>query len=336
MKVPRDLNEIFERVSDGSMTSEKGLTLIMEDMIAFPARYGLAKYSDEFRSEIILHIFEKHRDIFSRFEKRNCQFRTYFYSLVHYSIKTHVTKLSQKKLQEAGSLIFSRLNYESTIDKYNRNEYSFHLSDITPYALQKTDRPPYRDTKTLASALRNSEHKPDEYEPEQKKEGIEEPIKAWFKKYKPSERLRKTALILALKSSSFLTDDMLASISEFCRIPQNELEKTVAALNKTLEEQSDKHDREISKLDRDFYLARSTEVQICNTNDSAKKAELKKLYAIHRRSWLLKAQDLRRPRLTICPSNKSLAKVLGICERQVGYYLQNAEEVVDEFLSKKP
>lgn len=338
MKVHENLNILEEEVSQGKLSPREGFERILSDMMEFPQNYGIQNYDEELRSDLILRLLQRGPDFFKRYNKSFGQFSTYFSSLVKYQMKGILHQHQINQITEKNISEISKIEYENSQLKYNNQEFSYRLTNFKPYFPVKTDKPPYRAKNTLAVNRHNAQnHKVAEKETFY---GKEEEFKCSTQskklipaetKYSKNSRFERTALVLALKSCYYLTDDHIDGISTLCKIPKEKLIEIVEELKESTEKRQDKIQKVQKARDRSFQLRRKIEEELANFPAEDKKQELLKNYRLHTRNWNVKNNTLKDSAYLPSPTNKKIGEVLGLCERQVGYYLQKASETVENY-----
>lgn len=322
MKVQKNFNELVFHVKLGKITAKEALDIIVSDMQENPFLYGLHQFDEEFRSDIILKILQKGTKIFDLYNPKNGQFKTYLCSLIKYQAKDILREKYKKELNEKHLSAMSILNYEADTEKYASCERELSLSDFKPFTPSEKEKVPYKDTHTLQSYIM------------QKKQNELSCIKM-MGKYGKKNQIKKTALVLALKSCSYITDEYIDSLSSFCGIPKETVIRLIEEVKDTLEEKNRKISRIQKSRDREFLLKRHIEEELNSNNRNDRTIELERFYDLHKKHWEIRNNELQNRKYLPSPTNKKVAEVLGICERQVGNYLQHADEVIEEFLEKQ-
>ncbi len=319
MKVQKNVNELVFHVKLGKITAKEALDIIVSDMQENPVLYGLHQFDEEFRSDLILKILQKGAKIFDLYNPNNGQFKTYLSSLIKYQAKDLLREKYKKEINEKHLSAMSILNYEAETEKYAFCESGLSLSDFKPFIPSSKEKIPYRDTYTLQSYIQQKEQ--DEFNC----------IKI-MGKYGKKNQIKKTALVLALKSCSYMTDDYIDSLSNFCGIPKETIERLIDEVKDSLEEKNKKITRLKNSRDKEFLLKRNLEEKINSLNGKDGANQLERFYDLHKKHWEIRNNELHNKKYLPAPTNKKVAEVLGICERQVGNYLQHADEVIEEFL----
>lgn len=316
MKVPQNLNNLILQVKLGKITPQQGLNLLVEDIQTFPFLYGLQQYDEEFKSEFILKLLQAGPGFFERYREENGQFKTYIYSLIKYQIQDLLRSMKKDMIREKNVEKMSVMDYEESIDKYSKDEYNLSFVNFKPYKPVKTELPPY---------LRNNPLLCDQnYKKLFSEKGKERKI----------NKLKKTALVLALKSCYYLTDENCREISKLCNISYESLDTVVQELKDSTNRKEAKFRQIQESRDKSFQLKCMFNEKLNEETNENVKEKLKKNYEYHTKHWISKNEILKQGSVLPSPTNKKLAETLGICERQVGYYLQNAEKIVNAYVNE--
>lgn len=319
MKVPQNLNNLIIQVKLGKLTPQEGLNLIAEDIQEFPFLYGLHVYDEEFRSDLILKLLQNGPGFFYRYKAENGVFKTYLNSLIRFQIQDLLRAQKKIKFKEKNIETMSILEYENDQDKYNDDEFSNSFVSFSPYTSKNTDFPPY--SKKFSDKIRTQTADNDIN------------VKKQFGKQRKSTKLKKTALVLALKSCYYMTDEHYKSLSQLCGIPYESIEKLVEEVKESTSMRQNKISKIQTARDKAFQLKCMINERLQNEENENAKEFLQRTYEYHTKHWNNTNSLLKEKAFFPSPTNKKVAEVLGLCERQVGYYLQNADKIVTEYIN---
>ena len=134
----------------------------------------------------------------------------------------------------------------------------------------------------------------------------------------------KTALILALKSSYYIPASSVDDVCSYCKLQS-------AELNSLLYSKIERRNMIMRRRDNAYYFHRKyyMQMKMCDKEKTDMERLLKK-YRRQTESWQHKNRELRQSRWRVCPTNKMIANILGICERQVSHYITRAQKLVRE------
>ena len=138
---------------------------------------------------------------------------------------------------------------------------------------------------------------------------------------------------MTLKSAWYIQDDDIKKVSEVCGIEYDILLNVIQSLKEDLNNRFE-HRKDLELRRNKAYFHHKKYYNLINylkdEEDSNTKGHLEILqrkYIRHTNSWINLNKDFRRGRINIRPTNKTVADILGICERQVSYYIKNVEEL---------
>lgn len=336
MKVHENLNKIAEQVNAGKLAPQEGLDRILEDMLNYPWFYGIQNLDEELRSDLVLRLLERGPGFFSRYKSDSGQFVTYFSTLVRYQVRDAMRCRHLKEINEKNVSELSRIEYENSLSKYNSQEYSYRLSNFKPYFPGRQDKAPFRPKHVILQEER-TEQKKTAAENAGQYSKAREIFPATKKnilningKYCKKNLFEKTTLVLALKSCYYLTDDHIEGVSTLCGIPKEKLIEIVEELKESVSKREEKIMRAQKARDRSFQLRLKIEEELEDLPENARKEELLKNLQLHTKNWNSRNSMLKTQSYHPSPTNRKIAEVLGLCERQIGYYLQKAGETVEK------
>ena len=150
-----------------------------------------------------------------------------------------------------------------------------------------------------------------------------------LKKVSPS-MAERILLVLALKSAYYITDAQIKKIAEICHLDENQFNEVIMSLKEQLNFRKDnKLELEIRR-NKAYYQHRKLGSQLEwtkqeKTSDSDyEKLVLEKKFKRHTLNWKKLNEKLEKGTINIRPTNKAIAKALGLCERQISFYIKNA------------
>ncbi|MBQ9495692.1 MAG: hypothetical protein IJR50_08660 [Treponema sp.] len=290
----KSLDELPNRVAEGTLSEADALNSIAETIYRFPVRFGLAAYDEDFQSEIIVLFLQKGAHLFKRFNSSHGLFHSFLYSFIQGLVLTE-KRNKIKNLIEQNTV--TEFMYEDDFEKPDKN--LFAAEKTVHYA------PTTHNTHIWKTLSKRCTRKED-------------------------VSTAKTALILALKSSYYIPLDAIDEVSAHCRLQSAELQRLIANLNSLLYTRIRRRNMIIKRRDNAYYFHRKYLLQMkyCN-KETTDMEQLSKRYTRQTENWKNKNSDLQERRYRVCPTNKMIARLLGICERQVSYYITRAQKMVN-------
>lgn len=301
-----NLNLIPDMLQKKEVTRKEALNLLCEFILSDSPVFGLIKFDEDFISELILRILERGTVIFDSFNPNSGSFFTYFFKYVQ-SVKFHLLK----------ELSIKELKYKHVVELSKEDLY-ISDSNSTYYPSKYLIK---NEEKNIDEILKNNAIYP----------------KDFLKLIKKHPRgYEKLLLVLALKSSYNITETNLNMIASCCNINREKLQEIVDYLNDKLEYKL-KRKRELEeKRNSVYFYKKKYEHQIKKLNEEVKEdnkyvsESLTEKYNRKYEKWGTLNKKLNNSSHFIKPTNKEIANVLGLCERQVNYYIKALKNINDK------
>ena len=295
----QDLNILPEKIRTGQMTEKEVIDEICSFVAVNYPLYGLHKYDEDFRQEIILRLLERGHYLLHLFNPEFGDFFTFLYcyicTLINTKIKTSITDSMREKL-----------NFEEGIQFLKEQEAKYHRIDFNNFDLPKV---PYEQNKIPSEVLHKSLR--------------ELSLKKQDKK----------VIILALKSSYYLTDHQIQKICRICGLKQEYFYNMIQQCKNSIEVKNKKREHALERRNFAYYHHKRYNriiQELKEDNIPERKNLIKEQYynkeKKHLNNWNKLNDTLLRGHFFLRPTNKTIANVMGICERQVNYYISCAKK----------
>ena len=301
-----NLNLIPDMLQKNEVTRKEALNLLCEFILSDRPVFGLIKFDEDFVSELILRILERGTVIFDSFNPESGSFYTYFFKYVQ-SVKFHLLK----------ELSINELKYKHVVELSKEDLY---ISDTncTYYPSKSLIK---NEEKNIDEILNKSDIYP----------------KDFLKLIKKHPRgYEKLLLVLALKSSYNITERNINMISSCCNIDKEKLQEIVDYLNDKLECKLTRKRKLEEKRNSVYFYKKKYEHQIKKLNEEVKEdnkyisESLTEKYNRKYEKWGNLNKKLNNSSHFLKPTNKEIANVLGLCERQVNYYIKALKNINDK------
>lgn len=306
-----ELNELPELIEKGKLTRKEAINFIAEEIHRNPGLFLISKQNDEIKSELVFRFLKNGYFVFDHYKKEFGKFRNYLISYLRYQRLTIHREKFYENVQNRTYTGLSKLDEEDRQERYSRDEFSYKIVHYTPYIPDRTECAPYQrkrrqpETQTVSDSAKNNI------------------IFDYF--YEPHSREGKLVIILTLKSSPFLSENQIKKISKFCQTEEKRLENAIKILKKSVEKKYAAYKKIEERRNTEyFFMQKFRELLQANTF-SKKTPVFSNLLNVHEQRWHKLNNALKEKTRTVCPTNKAIAQALGICQRQVGYYLKNIE-----------
>lgn len=301
-----NLNLIPDMLQKNEVTRKEALNLLCEFILSDKPVFGLIKFDEDFVSELILRILERGTVIFDSFNPESGSFYTYFFKYVQ-SVKFHLLK----------ELSINELKYKHVVELSKEDLY---ISDTncTYYPSKSMIK---NEEKNIDEILNKSDIYP----------------KDFLKLIKKHPRgYEKLLLVLALKSSYNITETNINMIASCCNIDKEKLQEIVDYLNDKLECKLTRKRKLEEKRNSVYFYKKKYEHQIKKLNEEVKEdnkyvsESLTEKYNRKYEKWGNLNKKLNNSSHFLKPTNKEIANVLGLCERQVNYYIKALKNINDK------
>lgn len=300
-----DLNKIPGQVKSKEITTKTAIDIISSFIcINYPV-FGLHHYDEDFREEIILQLIEKKERLFNNYKEEQGDFFNYLYCYITGLIRTINRTSAKKKILESIAFSEQVKGYEEKQYNYNHINFKYVNSPRIPYS---------------ASVIT-----PDS-------------LKSAFENVNKDKEL----LIIAMKSAFYLTDEQITKICSYYNLNKYDFYKTIEFYRNSLMIKSQRKQHLLERRNNAYYNHKKYEkqLQLLENCDFAEDKIVLKNHLLRKnqkqyKSWLNLTNQLRNGLLSVRPSNKVIAEVLGICERQVIYYIKRAKKREQKEQEKK-
>lgn len=301
-----NLNLIPDMLQKNEVTRKEALNMLCEFILSDKPVFGLIKFDEDFVSELILRILERGTVIFDSFNPESGSFYTYFFKYVQ-SVKFHLLK----------ELSINELKYKHVVELSKEDLY---ISDTncTYYPSKSMIK---NEEKNIDEILNKSDIYP----------------KDFLKLIKKHPRgYEKLLLVLALKSSYNITETNINMIASCCNIDKEKLQEIVDYLNDKLECKLTRKRKLEEKRNSVYFYKKKYEHQIKKLSEEVKEdnkyvsESLTEKYNRKYEKWGNLNKKLNNSSHFLKPTNKEIANVLGLCERQVNYYIKALKNINDK------
>ena len=296
-----DLNSLPDQIQSGNLTRKEAVDIICSFVINNYPVFGLQKYDEDFRADLILKILERGEHILELYQPGNGNFFCFLHTYVKTIINTKRKALYKENLTRKIHMEEYYFDTEEKMAAYQK------LKPITV----KEKKAPYAPITVphdeLCSTLRKI----------------------------ASGKSDKTLLVLAMKSSFYITDPQVQKVCSYYHIKPVLFYQIIQFLKDSVLKR--KRRREILQERRNFayYHHKRYRKMLASLDADFRNTELKRLrYTTlehkHRDNWKKLNASFEKGILNLRPTNKIIAEMLGICERQVTYCLNCARKEVEK------
>lgn len=298
MKI-NEFNELPQKLADGLLSQREVLNQLCSFVTQNYPLFGLQKYDEDTRQEIMLGIVEKGIHIISVYNPEIGDFFTFFYCHVCSIINTLAKKNTSSYLQD-------RLNMVEGINTVNEKTVKYHKIDFQNFEVSKA---PMNRQKLS---------------PEELQQALKElQLNASDKKI----------IILALKSSYYLTDEQIERLCSIYKIKPEYFYNMIQYCKDSIQKKSERRAKTQERRNFAYYHHRRYKTLLDdmlkepeNEQNVILSSKFERLEKKHEKNWLNLNKSFEEGHLYLRPTNKTVANLLGICERQVAYYIKCAKK----------
>ena len=337
-----ELECLPECVRSGEMSVGNALGKLAASIQTMPEFKSLTN-DEDLTGEVIVSLLQHGHYLFSRYDRKFGNFMPYFASYVRFLYKTAKRERTKEAFNTVCLVMAEQENYAQNEERYFQDEYCCRGLRFKPYFPVRSDMPPYRNTHhSLAlgekspvysqntQKIDDNANAEDSARCENGTDNDSSAHKSRLALYCSEKHgtEKKIALVVSLKSCYYINDEHIEAVSDFCEIPKEELTDTVETLKLSLRPKIERLEALKNRRDRSYLLHRRYRLRLnyCKTEERDT-AKLRELYEFHTKKWQEKNTLLQEKGYSVCPSNKVLSEVLGVCERQIGYFLNRAERL---------
>lgn len=303
MKI-KNLNLIPEKIYSGEITKKEAVDIICSFVMDNYPIFGLHKYDEDFRADVIVYFLERGIRVLELYNQNTADFFTYLYSNIMSYIQTKRRSQARASIKEYLTVAESANSLEDKAYDYKKIDYRTFEAGKVPYAFKPIS----------AENLR----------------AIFSPI--------TSSNIDKKILILALKSCFYLTDDMIKKVSDLYQISLEDFYDTIQFCKNSISCKTKKHQLAIERRNYAYYHHKRYEHELEYSQENEATAECKAQIILklekHSNNWKLLNNKFEKGFLYLRPTNKTIAEILGICERQVSYYINCAKKDLEKLQSE--
>ncbi len=319
-----DLNLIPIMIRDQKLTKEEAVKRLALFIQENHKVFLIQDTEIDLKSEVILRVLEKGLHVLEKYDSAYGSFFNFFYCFVQSSIHCIKRRNIEHALTEYHNITEEIQNYAQIQTSYSTINYSQFQKPKIPYRYKPID------AEAFQIACKSDKYSIKEYISNHQEQN--NPIKTKITRYAPY-KTKKILLVLALKSAYYIKDEEIKIICEICGIEYNILLDVIQSLKAELIQREENKRKLESRRNKAYFHHKKYSNLIFylkDDDDADSKIKLERLeyrYSYHTKSWNSINQRMKKGVINIRPTNKTVAEILGICERQVSYYIKNVEEL---------
>ena len=318
-----DLELVPEMVKSGKISWKQAV----DDLVVFincnKPLFGLTRYDEDLISEMNILFLDRGISSLQSYDETKGTFYTYLFCfVVNICNSIRKTRLSSYIL-EKHSIIESISSYSTRMEEYANIRYDDFERPKIPYKYIPVNYKDFQlacktDTYHIKKVINQKQNKFAQY------------IKFQLRDYSPN-MIQNIIMVLALKSSYYITDSQIRTIAEVFNIDYLQFYQIIQEIKIKLEPRL--HNRKIleERRNRAYYLKNKIRDQI-EWNEGIvvepySKLVLDRRFQRNSNNWKNLNYQLKKGKILLRPTTKLIAQVLGMSTRQVTYYQSTARKL---------
>lgn len=293
-----ELNSFPSKIKMGLITYQEAVNELSSFILKNFRVFNLQKFDEDFRSELVITFLENGVKFLQSYNSEIGDFFSFLYCYINSMVTTKIRSLTQKKMKDTLTISESINTFEEKEYKYSK--ITHHVSEIpkVPYAYKTSN---IEELKKIFSNINNSD---------------------------------KKILVLAMKSSFYLSDIQINRICKIYKIKVEDFYTVIQFFKESLLSKNEKRLKAEERRNFAYYHQKRYNMQInkLQTSDQSEVLITQNLESKknkHYKNWKNMNKKLEDGYLYLRPTTKSVADMLGICERQVTYYINCAKKEID-------
>ncbi|MCQ2585907.1 MAG: hypothetical protein MJ185_09980 [Treponema sp.] len=305
MRLELFINSLYEKVEKKEMSVTSAVNLIaeiiQENYKVFDPKKRESEQQQDFQSNVIFEFLRTGHKIFGPLPEGK-DFYTVVCSRIRGIVQTQIKKSADSNKISLVNLHNSKNDFENEQEKYS---FILVVDDklSVPYAPKNSP-----DFKLKPVSLKEFMNK-----------------RSSFKEAKP-------AVISALRECYDIPDSIVYKLCEKYNIDSNDFFKNIQELKEIQIEKYERHREYCNNRNASFFIHQRYTPGISdyeNASDSYKRT-MKRRYETSTHQWELKNKKIKNGKFHYTPSNELLSQKLGICIRQISYYIKKTRELAEE------
>lgn len=292
----QELNLIPEKISQKQITKKEAIDIIGTFICQNYPIFGLHKYDEDFRADVLLYFLERGERVIESYNNQIADFFTYLYSNISSYIQTRKKMVAKNCIKES-------ITISETANFLYEKESAYNNIDYKKLELAKV---PYSYKPITAENLKK----------------IFEPIS--------SVNNDKKILVLAMKSSFYISDSMIRKVCNLYKIKEEDFYSVIQYCKESITSKSNKHNIAIERRNYAYFHHKKYEHELEKSKEKYTNSEadnnLIRKNNKHENNWKSLNYKFEHGFLYLRPTNRTIAEILGICERQVSYYINCAKK----------
>ena len=306
-----DLNLVARRLRDGEITLEHATATVIDFIYKNRFFFGLGKLTEDQLHDFMIYEMEHLPGIFENFNSKEATLLTYLQGHLKLHICTWIKRHARKHTDSRSMETLELDMLSDSADRYYENEYSVSLPDFKDDTEScspggKKEKPVLR--RRMFSHLTSPEL-------------IGEKL-ALLKK--------EAVLILALKISYYITEEMIQKVLEVTGMEEKEFKMLQEKALHSIKNKIKLRTGCINCRNNAFYFHRKYEAEKkILDSDTVWHNTISQKYTIQTENWQERNRRLKMKKYSAIVSNRKVSQLLNLESRHVDYVLKRVAENID-------
>ena len=302
-----EINDIPEKISNGTISKKDGINKLLELIYRNKEWFHLQMDLDELH-DFMLYSYKRLYLVLDSYNPQLGKFSTFLYGSIHISLRYWYRKKSSNLSTQKSFMPFTAsLNYEEMCNRYEENETEM-LCEASNYKDNVQNDSKTASFYSTRHLQRNVFHSPN------------------YLKNKDIINRKELCLILAIKNSFYMTDDIIDKVCNLTGVPLEELRSMIEKGKSYLKNKIEKREKCIRSRDKAWFLRRKYLFEQTRIETNTILCEvINRQFTVQTNLWRKRNEYLKEK--SFCPilSNKRTAEILGMDYRHVIYILNQVK-----------
>lgn len=298
-----NLENLRDRIENGELTYDEATNVIMKEVYTHKGLFGLTRLTEDELQSYMLHQRDNFEQLLHSYDRTSGSFFTYLMKTIERSTKTWKKRCIRNRIFENEITVSDQLLYEEMQGRYLEPEEEYIKKEEEVLAVNE---PLPEDKITLKN-------------------------KPWDKtKNRKFDDQKAFILILALKASYSMNEELIKKVSQKTGISEEELTDYINQINETLENKINRREACLRCRDNAYYFHRKYQNEATHLLDGTNWADtINQKYKKQTKTWIDKNRRLSLKQYSVSATNISIGKILGMSPRHVSYVLRKGLDNVD-------
>lgn len=295
------INPLYEKVNRKEISVSSAVNLIAEILQEHYKAFDPGRFDPDFKANVVYEFLRTGHKVFNPLPDGK-DFYSVVTSRIRGIIQTQIKKAADSNKISLVNLRNSENDFEDEQEKYS---FILVVEDRLPLPYAPKNKNDFKlKPATLKEFMNRRTH---------------------FKEAKP-------AIISALRECYNISDSMVYYLCDKYNLDSNDFFDNIQKLKEIQIDKYEKHQEYCNNRNEDFFMHQRYSPDFSdyeNASESYKKT-MKRRYENSTRNWKKRNTNISKGIHHYTPSNELLAEKLGLCTRQISYYIRKTKELTEE------